>query len=710
MPRRPLQELLLPGLGLLFAAVFLFATRTEPLRVSWGDPWSDCNVQASGGHFAREGFFALAFTPIVDIAPFTERSLQYTHYPPLPDIVNGVQQSLFGPLDLAQYRILADILSLLSLVFFFRFIRRLYGPTVAAWAIPLMTTSLLWLQYADTIHHVPLYNFFGFLALDKLSQWLVEPRRRTLVIGGVAAAVCAFASYDYVFFLPVMVVASVWLLGKRLRDRDTWPVLCALVAGLVGSFLFKSALVVWAVGPVEFLHDLLFQFHERATSKASMSYSAGMHLVAFGRVWRFFGPVLLVALALMLHALWRRRRGEPAFLSPAPLLLLAAGLPFCVIFSQLFVEQYHPTLQFVPFYAVACATLITTLRGHQKRWVRIVGLGVFGFLLVWQAREFVRLPKAFLSTSELAEVGDFLKKHDRRNFVVSNLGIDAPGRTYWNRYVIGAPMQRHEVPAFFSSLFTDFGPAPIYFVELHDAEDFVMDKLLFAFLWGQKKYAWVAQPWLHKKRWYPKIAASNHEIVLGINDIGVLELATPNYRVYRVDPGATDVALGIFLHEETTRIDFADPMAVLHKVYGLARVQRDEATGDSYARIVGRAEKDWQFTLKGLIRNVTERVSYRAAVQARLSTLDVDKRLTVRLRGTPGTAVELDLNGTSLGSWPMNGEWTELQIALPRAAVRRHKDQVVNQTIGFAVAGGSGGPAPAIDIAWLAFDQDLDGL
>ena len=130
-----------------WAAAFLFATRGEPLRLNWGDPWSDSNVQLSGRHFAEDGFVANAFTPVIDVGRETPDSLRYTHYPPLPDIVNGVEQRLFGPLDIASYRILSDLLSLASVVFFYRWVRSLWGGVTANVAVALLTTSLLWLQY-----------------------------------------------------------------------------------------------------------------------------------------------------------------------------------------------------------------------------------------------------------------------------------------------------------------------------------------------------------------------------------------------------------------------------------------------------------------------------------------------------------------------------------------------------------------------------------
>ena len=44
-----------------------------------------------------------------------------------------------------------------------------------------------------------------------------------------------------------------------------------------------------------------------------------------------------------------------------PLFLLGAALPFLVIFSELWVGQYYPTVLILPFYAVSAAVLIGLL-------------------------------------------------------------------------------------------------------------------------------------------------------------------------------------------------------------------------------------------------------------------------------------------------------------------------------------------------------------
>src|SRR5262245_7232971 len=108
--RRDLMERLLRvgcRLCLALVAVYLVVSAFEPFRTNWGDPWSDGNAMTSGRYFAEDGFVKTAFTPILDVGPLDADSLRYTHYPPLPDLVSGVIQTLIGTGHLAVHRLFA---------------------------------------------------------------------------------------------------------------------------------------------------------------------------------------------------------------------------------------------------------------------------------------------------------------------------------------------------------------------------------------------------------------------------------------------------------------------------------------------------------------------------------------------------------------------------------------------------------------------------
>src|SRR5262249_33454125 len=154
----------------------------------------------------------------------------------------------FGPLDISGFRIFALILSFGSLFFFHRFTRAIWGPTAASVALALLASSFLWLQYADTLHHIPLYWCAGFASLCCAVRWLRGGGNRYLALLLTTTTFCFLASYDYAFFLPIMVFTTALLLGCRPFERRTLVLVGVVVVAGCLFILIKTSLGVWAVG------------------------------------------------------------------------------------------------------------------------------------------------------------------------------------------------------------------------------------------------------------------------------------------------------------------------------------------------------------------------------------------------------------------------------------------------------------------------------
>ncbi len=654
-------------LGLALAAAFLFATRTEGFRANWGDPWSDGNALTSGRYFARDGFAATGMTPVLDVGPLTPDSLRYTHYPPLPDLVNGVQQRVVGTMSIGGFRLLADLLSLLSLVFFYRFVRRFTSAAVAGYAVLLVGTNLLWLQYADTLHHVPLYTALGYAALDQVGAWTERPTRRRLAVILIATTLCALASYDFGLYLPIMTVAAVGWSGRRLRDRESWPVMMAVGAGLILGVVVKFALIAWAVGPVHLVHDLLFQFEERATARHSTNYTAGLMPIVSARLWRFFTPLFLVLLLAGPWLAWRRRRTSvDAPVALRPLWFLAAGVPFCVVFSQLLVEQFHPTLQFVPFYAVGFAAIIVAMREHARPALRRGGLVLAAFLLAWQARELVRVPKVVLAESDLRAVGGHLAQVDDRRFVLSNFLVDGPVRYYWQRHLMGLPaMSEAAADAYFRDLFWRYGNRPVRFVAISGAPDVAYDKLVFALLAGQRRWSWIASPYANRAKIRRRLGQMNDDLMEAIEARGTLEFERGPFRVYRIDPAIGDRGWALPITDDVAMVELGDPQAVRYKLYGLgpATIGPD---GVAAAALTGHEVADVRFTMQGLV-DVPAGRDPRGAVQ--LHVPGADAVIAVAVWSAGEGQLRVQVNGVDLGEQRLVAGWQQVTYAVTPAAV-----------------------------------------
>src|SRR3954470_8009529 len=87
---------------------WLLAVAFQPLRLNWGDPWSDANVLTTLEYSAKYGFWKTSFTDVLDIGPLTAESYRYTHSPPLAEIFYGcVRKVVAGKAEIGVYRLFA---------------------------------------------------------------------------------------------------------------------------------------------------------------------------------------------------------------------------------------------------------------------------------------------------------------------------------------------------------------------------------------------------------------------------------------------------------------------------------------------------------------------------------------------------------------------------------------------------------------------------
>src|SRR5580765_7530558 len=113
------------------ALVFVYCVvhAFDPPRLNWGDSGSDYNVMEAGKNFHAYGFLKLHLTPhLLDPNLITDgdRSLIYTHYPQLPDLMNGVERA-FGLSSLVQFRFVSLAFAFASLFFLYRLVAAFWG-------------------------------------------------------------------------------------------------------------------------------------------------------------------------------------------------------------------------------------------------------------------------------------------------------------------------------------------------------------------------------------------------------------------------------------------------------------------------------------------------------------------------------------------------------------------------------------------------------
>jgi hypothetical protein len=511
-------------LGLV--GVYLLISAFEPLRMNWGDPWSDSNAMTSGGHFAREGFIKLQLTPRVDVGPIGPDTLVYTHYPPLPDLVNGVLQKVSGGDHLTLFRIFALILSALSLYFMHSWLRRLWGGRVAKLSVVAMATSLLWLQYADTLHHIPLYTSTGFAILAGSARWLDEKRPWQLACVCVATFFCFLASYDYYFFVPILLLATIKWRGERIFSRRGLTLIVLFGMSGVLSIVVKNLLAIWAVGVHEWYRDIIFQYFERASHVHAHPYKEGLGPVVFWRLWRFFSPLIYVCGLIQFISLIDRIRGRATDFQWQPLVVLLAGAPFVMIFSQLFVEQYHPTLLFLPFAAISLASVVASLWDRSK----LLAAAMFAFYLGWQGFQLRLFKKTFLYEDDVVAVRNVLK-NDHHGFLMTNMLVDAPTRYYWGRYAFGLIAEPSVLHEYFEIYGAD---SPMTLVQIKNTPKHAYDKGVYMYFVGEKKWSWISRPDYYRNTWSKRFEGFDKDYDKMLANVGRVVYESKNMRVRQV--------------------------------------------------------------------------------------------------------------------------------------------------------------------------------
>lgn len=388
--------------------VFCIISAFDPPRLNWGDSMSDYNAMNAGRNFARYGFLKLRLTPfLLDPAYMQpdDKTFVYTHYPQLPDLMNGVLRVAFGMTDIVQFRFVALLFSFASLFFIYRLLDRHWGRLAAQTALALWVVNPLWIRHADYLHHVPYGAFFGFGCLYLLHRYFDDERNwGFLAAAGVFAFLVVLASYDWWFFAPLLIAIATVANYRGVVLAPVFRVLGILAACCIAAVAFKVATNAWVLGGMRaFLNDLHFQYLERGTDTITRTtYTSGVWPTLYGRVDRFF-TLLLFPIALF----WAlvpvlRRRSDPwiaraisaARVVPNPLLLLAAAVPFLYLFTEIWVGQYYASMLIVPFYAVAFGALIALLVGLGGAG-RAVGVALFAAALLNSTVDNVRFKKAF---------------------------------------------------------------------------------------------------------------------------------------------------------------------------------------------------------------------------------------------------------------------------------------------------------------------------
>ncbi|HEX2691376.1 MAG TPA: glycosyltransferase family 39 protein [Kofleriaceae bacterium] len=372
---------------LAFAAAYLVLHVGESLRLDLGDAWSDAQIAL--GHTPAEP------DPVRDaLAGYLYRAIDR-----------------LGVHDVAAHRGVALALSVLGAWWLFQYARRMWDATTALLATALYTTSLVWLQTADSLERPPLVLSGCFLALWGTARTIETGQRRHAAASVCGAFVCMLAGSDLWLFLPAGLLFTI---HKRRGDPFAWRNLRFVAMGALGCIAGAVASALVAGGTVD----------------------AKLAAAAPGMVRRSiaaFTPMVWVTVGL---ACWRALRAATlgrALEDAATWMLAAAAVGLAVTGTSGRMVDALPAL---PFYAIGSALVIARLltAGGLRR---TLGLTWAVVAPVWALVIVLASPRTVLDRDDVAQARAYFAGADRNDFVITNLIANS---------VIEVAFDRHSLP------------------------------------------------------------------------------------------------------------------------------------------------------------------------------------------------------------------------------------------------------------------------
>jgi hypothetical protein len=515
--------------GIALVVLLYCITQTfDPPRLNWGDQNSDYNIMTSGENFARVGFVALRFTPVVlspHYHPGGEPPQFYTHYPPLPDLANGLWRVL-GMTELYEFRWMALAFSFGALFFFHPLVRHYWSKPVADLSLVLWVVNPLWLQHVDYLHHYPYCWFFGFGCLYWLHRYFQRGQKRYVAFSSLFLFLAYMSSYDYWFFVPLLVALMTWRHVGTIGSRRYWGIVSLIGAGAVLALVAKLGLAAWALGGWDAaLNDVIYQFHERSTDRITHTgFQAGALITIVLRIYRFytpvFGPVLLFAILFpSLNRLLFRKHGiDSTIYRNNPAVLFLVALPFVFCFMELFVGQYYPALQLLPAYTASSACFIVWLFQFRRRITRVAAIACLALILAHVGLEMTVLKKAFISYQTIASLRKELDAATPAGrMVLTNHDFGGLYRYYFDRKIDGVILQTPDV---FIRVLVRNTDGPVIFVEHKNIEAQLFDKTHYIIFARFAKWEWFGDPVKYRNIIAQAINLQNEQLMEAVAKVG----------------------------------------------------------------------------------------------------------------------------------------------------------------------------------------------
>ncbi|MBN1788624.1 MAG: glycosyltransferase family 39 protein [Sedimentisphaerales bacterium] len=386
------------GMAILLTAMFLLICLMSTSDI-FGTPYAfdDMVAYISGTNFAKHGFVKLRFLPVHFVGPMGDAPRYYLHYPPLPNIISGVAQSL-GITGLMPMRIICGLFLIAGMACIYKALSHVAGHFVTLCGMTFLFMTQYFVRLALSIHHHS-YDllFFGiFLLIFLRTIEKEQPAKKQWLLCWLALMLSSLSSYEYIIYTQLFGWTFL-LVSGNLRRR--WYVLIFLATAPVVGVALHFLQNCWAIGFSAALEDNLgFGFWQGGLSAGRLRYMWVMpqNIVRRSLYYYNISCISLVIFAVLVPVLKKQKDVVSQRRFYAALLgAIVAPMGWLVLMPGHSIKHPHIVNQFLPLLVIALGCVVACMlkllmKKDHSRWHKVLIIAVLLFLIASQVQNFVK--------------------------------------------------------------------------------------------------------------------------------------------------------------------------------------------------------------------------------------------------------------------------------------------------------------------------------
>jgi len=208
-----------------------------------GDEFADACTLNAGKNFEKFGFIKCRFLPFYEPQIDTPEN-PYTHYPPVPEILNGIIRIISKSDSLRIYRIISLFFSLLNLIFWYLFLKNITKNSFIAFLGSIFYFANPYFIFGvDSIREQSLADFFRSLVLFsfvKIFDIPKEKQKKFWLILWFIIFLESLITLDYIIYLSLFIIIFKYLFKKEFSFTIILLLILAPVFGFALHF-FQNA-------------------------------------------------------------------------------------------------------------------------------------------------------------------------------------------------------------------------------------------------------------------------------------------------------------------------------------------------------------------------------------------------------------------------------------------------------------------------------------